>query len=140
VWWKAGGFVVLLAATVVTIVLVGRPDPRESAHTTADLVAGSLTNADGTAYTSYLCGFNPDPPGFVDQAGATTVLSVAEGNQGVATATLTANRLPELGLVLLLHNESGSRCVEALTLCPLDGSVPGMSAEDASRCRFRPGR
>jgi hypothetical protein len=152
VWWKLGGLVVVLAATVVTIVLVSQPpDPRSSAQGMAELAAGAISGTDLDAFESYLCyADNLDLSEVREHvamvarhAGRMTVLDVSDGYDGIASATLTSSRRPDIDTVLVMYNEEGLWCLAEMSTCPLaDDSaanwpIPSM---DLSGCRNRPGR
>lgn len=118
-WWKIGGYVVLLAATVGTIVYLGRPvDPRSSARGTAELVAKALNDGDFSAYQSYLCGGIPRLPETLTDSGAktiTTVLTVTEEEDDHSKAYLRSRGFRiYLELTLLLVDQDGSWCVSGV--------------------------
>jgi hypothetical protein len=115
-WWKLGGYVALLAATVSTIVYLGRPeDPRSSAQGMAELVAKALSDGDISAFQSCMCNI-----GAFESAAAwvnlrvmsvTTVNNVTEEDNR-ATASLSSRRFPsDLNLTLSLYDRNGSWCV-----------------------------
>jgi hypothetical protein len=112
-WWKLGGYVALLAATVGTIVYFGWPkDPRSSAQGTAELVAKALSDGDISALQSYLCGGTPPEswtgPGVKT---VTTVLNVSDEDDH-ATARLSSRDFRgSRVLTLSLRNRNGSWCV-----------------------------
>jgi hypothetical protein len=114
-WWKVGAYVVLLAATVGTVIYLGQPDdPRSSAKGTAELVAKSLTDGDIDAFRSYLC--HPDLLGSPDNwtnAGTTTVSVTEEGDED-ATASVWSSGFNSLDLTMVLRDRDGSWCVAAI--------------------------
>jgi len=116
-WWKVGGYVVLLAATVGTIVYLGQPeDPRSSAQGTAELVATALNEGDVSAFQSYVCNTSAleSASASIDlrTRSVTTVSDVTEENDNRATASLWSRRVPsDLRITLLLYNRNGSWCV-----------------------------
>jgi hypothetical protein len=152
VWWKLGGLVVVLAAIVVTIVLVSQPpDPRSSARGMAELAAESFSRADLDAFVSYLCYADEldlsevrvQVAMIARHAGRMTVLDVSDDYDGVASATLTSSRRPDIDTVLLMHNEEGPWCLVEMSTCPLaDDSAANwpIPITDFSGCRNRPGR
>ncbi len=116
-WWKLAGFVVLLVATVATIVYLGRPDdPRSSAQGTADLVARSLTDSDMSTFRSALCddALVTAPDAFA-HLGTTSVLDVTDENDNEAIVVLRSRGYRSAQLSVLLHNEDDSWCVFGVT-------------------------
>jgi hypothetical protein len=142
-WWKSAGLVVLLAAAIITIMyIVKGPGPRESARGTTNLVAESLTEADMPTFRSYVCDSDKleIPDSWMDM-GTTSVLDVSFEHDGVATATLTTSKRPDMDLVLLLHSKDEQWCVVVVTTCPRYLDAPSASAmPDVKGCRNRPGR
>jgi hypothetical protein len=137
-WWGFGAFVVVATAAVVAIVYASQPH-QDSPRGTADLVAGSLTDADLDAFTSYLCD-GPVPGDWADM-GATTVLAVSEERDGAALATLTPSRPRGVDLLLSLEDRDDSWCVVGADLCPrANDTLPNPPAPAPPRCQFRPGR
>jgi hypothetical protein len=142
-WWKSAGLVVVLAAAVITIMyIVKGPDPRESARGTANLVAESLTDADMSAFRSYVCDSDKlEVPDSWMQMGTTSVLDASYEHDGVATATLTTSKRPDVDLAVLLHSKDEQWCVVVVTICPRYLDAPSASAiPDVKGCRTRPGR
>lgn len=142
-WWKSAGLVVLLAAAIFAMwSIVKDPDPRESARGTARLVAESLTDADMPAFRSYVCDSDKlDIPDAWMQLGTTSVLDVSSESDGVATATLTPGKRPEIDLVVLLQGKEEQWCVVVVTICPRYLDAPSASSmPDLKGCRTRPGR
>ncbi|MBP2326579.1 hypothetical protein JOF56_006964 [Kibdelosporangium banguiense] len=142
-WWKSAGLVVLLAAAVIAIMFIVKgPDPRESARGTAKLVAESLTDADMSDFRSYVCDSGKlEIPDAWTQMGSTSVLDVSSERDGVATATLTTTKRPDMDLVLLLHSKDEQWCVVVVTNCPRYLDAPSASSlPDVKGCRGRPGR
>jgi hypothetical protein len=142
-WWKSVGLVVLLAVAVTTIwFIVKDPDARESARGTASLVAESLTDADMPEFRSYVCDSDKlEIPDAWMQLGATSVLDTSFERDGVATATLTPSKRPDVDLVVLLNSKDEEWCVVVVTICPRYLDAPSASAmPDVKGCRSRPGR
>jgi len=139
-WLKAGGFVLLLVATVGVVWLLGRPDdPRESARGTTELVAKALSDGDTSAFQSYTCRSDEVQVDDWTQLGTATVLDVSGESEGTASATLMLSRPPDTDMVLLLHEEDDSWCVVAPGLCPL-ADDPLLTPGDLNPCAGRPGR
>lgn len=142
-WWKSTGLVVLLAAATLGIwAIVKDPDPRESARGTANLVAESLTDADMADFRSYVCDSDKlDIPDSWMQMGTTSVLDVSFEHDGVATATLTTSKRPEIDLAVWLQSKDEQWCVVVVTICPRWADAPSASpTPDLRGCRNRPGR
>jgi hypothetical protein len=142
-WWKSAGLVVLLAGALVAIwAVVKGPDPRESARGTAKLVAESLTDADMADFKSYVCDSDKlDIPDSWMQMGSASALGVSSEHDGVAMATLTMSKRPEMDLAVLLQSKDEQWCVVAVTVCPRWADAPSASAiPDLNGCRNRPGR
>ncbi|HEU5469826.1 MAG TPA: hypothetical protein VFV67_04180 [Actinophytocola sp.] len=134
-WLKAGGFVVVLAATVVTVVVLTRPaDPRDSAGGTAELVAAALSAGDLAAFRSTLCARNElDLPDNPTRGRRTGVLEVSAERDGTARATLVPSGPPDFTIVLVLRTDGEDErwCVTAAAPCP----VGPPTSSDLSVCR-----
>ena len=140
-WLKIGGYVALLAATVGTVVYIGRPeDPRSSAQGTAELVATALSDGDLGAFRSYVCDADKlELPDDWAHLGKTTVLAVSDENDDVAKATLTLSLPEATDLALLMHAEDDVWCAVTPSICPLaDDATAGLAGLDL--CVGRPGR
>ena len=141
VWWGIGGFVVLVAATLVVILLVSKPgDPREAPDTTAKAVAEALTAHDLAGVDSYLCEKAPHSPeqtAFFGSFGNASVLAVDELASDLANATVRSGDRPGIDLVLQMHGEDGSWCVFGPVPCQVM-SPDGGSGVFAEVCRTRP--
>jgi hypothetical protein len=140
-WLKIGGYVVLLAATVGTVVYLGRPeDPRSSAQGTAELVATALSDGDLSAFRSYVCDSDTlKLPDDWAHLGKTTVLAVSDEHDDVATATLTLSLPSPTDLALLLRSEDDQWCAVTPSICPLaDDAAAPLPGPDL--CAGRPGR
>lgn len=137
-WWKFGGFVVVVTMVVAAIVYASQPH-QDSARGTAELVAGSLSDADLDAFTSYLC--DADKPDDWADMGATTVLAVSEERDGGAWATLTPSKPRGVDLLLELEDRDDTWCVAGADLCPrANDTLPDSPVSASPRCQFRPGR
>jgi hypothetical protein len=142
-WWKSTGLVVLLAVAIFGIwAIVKDPDPRGSARGTANLVAEALTDADMADFKSYVCDSDKlQLPDDWMQLGATSMLGVSGESDGVATATLTTSKRPDIDLVVLLESKDEQWCVVVVTVCPRYLDAPSASGmPDVKGCRSRPGR